>query len=181
MRFTLYHDREKKTLAIPAAIVKLAGFDGGETLRLHVEDGAAVLLREEMTAAGMVAAIERLSRLASDYTVKLALACGACDGCGGCAEDEDGIPKECEECGSWKDGCDSGVNIPACTLRDAGIDPEDAVEIYVKDGKVIVAAAEKEQDPLDAVPPVLLNTFALSGVCMESLRDLLESGEVVHE
>lgn len=181
MKFTLYHDRGKKRLTVPAAALKLAGLEAEEKLCVHVEDGAAVLLRKEMTAGGMIAAIESLSRLASDYTVKLALACGTCDGCGGCAEDEDGVPDECEECGSWKDGCDSGVSIPACTLRDAGIDPEDAVEIYVKDGKVIVAAAEKEQDPLDAVPPVLLNTFALSGVCMESLRALLESGEIVHE
>ncbi|MEG2421808.1 MAG: hypothetical protein RSB55_09655, partial [Oscillospiraceae bacterium] len=76
-------------------------------------------------------------------------------------------------------GC-VGVEIPACVLRDAGIDPDEGVRFEVEDGVVVVTAME-EDDPLDELAPVLEATLTMSGVDMDALRELLESGEVIHD
>lgn len=180
MKFELYHDKKKKALTVPAAALKLSGLGEEEKLQVETENGGLFIAKEKMTAKEMATLAEFLSVLSLYYTVKLALACGICDDCGFCEmEDEEDIPQECQECGSWKAGCDSGVVIPLCALQDAGIDPNAGVELCAEDGRIVVTAAD-EDDSLNELSDSLRSILTASGVCMESLRDLLTSGELIH-
>lgn len=174
----------KKNLTIPATSVKIAGLDG-EDLEAHLGDGAIVLLREEMDAEQLIEAIEFLKDLATDLTVALACACGQCEECGDCyaCDDEDGCPDDCARC---KTPC-HGVEIPACLLKDAGIDPEVGLQLDTRDGEIIIREIddewsddEDELDITDYVPEGLLTVLRGSDVCLTNLRDLLESGEIVY-
>ncbi len=181
MKFELYHDKKKKTLSVPAAALKLSGLGEEEKLTVETGSGELFIAKERLTAKEMVAIVEFLSALASDYIVKLALSCGLCDDCGFCEmEDEEDIPQEYQECGGWKAGCDSGVIIPLCALKDAGIDPDVGVELCAEDGRVVVTVAKDKNDPLNELPYSLRSILEVSGVCMESLRDLLTSGEIIY-
>lgn len=171
MKFALYHDRKKQYLSLPNAALKLAELHEQAKLMADVESGSIVLLRDEMTAQEMADTINHLYEMASDLTVKLALAAGFY------AENEPTeVPEECRSC---EYGC-AGVEIPACVLRDAGIDPDDSVSFEVDDGVIVVTATE-EDDQLEELSPVLGAALAMSGVDMDALRELLESGEVIHD
>ncbi|MEG0756588.1 MAG: hypothetical protein RR450_09335, partial [Oscillospiraceae bacterium] len=154
MKFTLYHDRTQQVLPLPNAALKLAELHEEAKLMADVESGSIVLLRDEMTAWEMADTIDHLYEMASDMTVRLALAAGFYDE----AEPKD-VPEDCQSCAY---GC-VGVEIPACVLRDAGIDPDEGVRFEVEDGVVVVTAME-EDDPLDELAPVLEATLTMSGV-----------------
>jgi antitoxin component of MazEF toxin-antitoxin module len=172
MKFALYHDRKKQFLSLPNAALKLAELHEEAKLTADVEPGSIVLLRDEMTAQEMADTINHLYEMASNLTVKLALAAGFY------ADDEPTeVPEECRCC---EYGC-AGVEIPACVLRDAGIDPDDGVSFEVEDGVIVVTATEEDNNQPEELSPVLGATLAMSGVDMEALRELLESGEVIHD
>ncbi len=179
MKFVLYHDPSKKNLSIPAAALKLSGLGDAEMPVLEAGAGSIILTKEEMTAKEMIATIDRLSELAADLIVKLAMACDAReDGARECGPQP--LSRECIECGGWRDGCDSGVSIPLCALRDAGIDPDAEVDIYSENGRVIITAAEDEEYLPDDIPPALRNVLEASGICPDCLKELVDSGETIH-
>lgn len=181
MKFELYRDKKNKALAVPAAALKLSGLGEEDRLRMETGSGGLFIAKEKLTAKEMVATVELLSTLASDYIVKLALACGFCNDCGFCEmEDEEDIPQECQNCVGWKNGCDSGITIPLCALQDAGIDPNAGVELCAGNGRIVVTAVRDEDNPLNELPDSLRGVLEASGVCMESLRDLLNSGGPIH-
>ncbi len=181
MKFELYRDKKGKALAVPAAALKLSGLGEEDRLRVETGSGGLFIAKEKLTARETAAIVEFLSDLASDHIVKLALACGFCDDCGFCEmEDEEDIPQECQECGGWENGCDSGVVIPLCALQDAGIAPNAGVELCAGNGCIVVTAVRNEDDPLNELPDSLRGVLEASGVCMESLRDLLNSGGPIH-
>lgn len=174
MKFVLYHDPSKKNLSIPAAALKLSGLGDSEMPVLEAGTGSIILTKEEMTAREMIATIDRLSELAADLIVKLAMACDASE------NGPQPLSRECIECGGWREGCDSGVSIPLCALRDAGIDPDAEVDIYSEDGRVIITAAEDEEYSPDDIPPDLRNVLEASGICPDCLKDLVDSGKIIH-
>ena len=73
MRFVLYHDTNKKTLAIPRAALQLSGLEDAERLTLHVEHGCVALTRQEPTARERLEAIRLLRNLNIGMLVRLAL------------------------------------------------------------------------------------------------------------
>ena len=50
MKFTICHDTNKKTLAVPRAALQLSGLEDAERLTLHVGHGCVALTRQEPTA-----------------------------------------------------------------------------------------------------------------------------------
>lgn len=97
MKFDLYQTPQRKALMLSGAALKLAELGGEEKLSAHVNPGAIAILKGKMTAREMVSAIGTLSELASDITVKLALACGGCDDCGLCEAEENDSGDDCGE------------------------------------------------------------------------------------
>lgn len=73
MRFVLYHDTNKKTLAIPRAALQLSGLEDAERLTLHVGYGCVALTRQEPTARERLEAIRLLRNLNIGMLVRLAL------------------------------------------------------------------------------------------------------------
>lgn len=73
MKFTICHDTNKKTLAIPRAALQLSGLEGAERLTLHVEHGCTVLTRQEPTARERLETIRLLHDLNIGMLVCLAL------------------------------------------------------------------------------------------------------------
>lgn len=212
MTFTFNH-YEKGNLSIPSAALKVAGLNGETKLEGHIGAGQFAVTKKQMTAKELIVAIEFFKDLATDLTVKLALACGECDDCGYCCgeefwDDENSCPDDCTHC---KTPC-HGVEIPTCLLEDAGIDPEVGLQFDTRDGEIVIREIEQaepapnfasnffDNGELDAatqnlhiaemmtrfasggspVPAGLLEVLAQSDICLQSLRELLESGEVVY-
>ena len=73
MKFTICHDTNKKTLAIPRAALQLSGLEDAERLTLHVGHGCTVLTRQEPTARERLETTQLLHDLDVDMVVRLAL------------------------------------------------------------------------------------------------------------
>ena len=70
-------------MAIPAAALKLCGFENGDKAELHALPSAAIILKQKMTAMEVIRAMDALHQLTVDISVHLARASGPCDGCDG--------------------------------------------------------------------------------------------------
>ena len=73
MKFTICHDTNKKTLAIPRAALQLSGLEDAERLALYTEHGCIVLTRQEQTARERLETIRLLHGLDVGMLVRLAL------------------------------------------------------------------------------------------------------------
>ena len=73
MKFTICHDTNKKTLAVPGAALQLSGLENAERLTLHVGHGCVVLTRQEPTARERLETIRLLHNLNIGMLVCLAL------------------------------------------------------------------------------------------------------------
>lgn len=173
----------KGNLTIPNAAIRIAGING-EDLETHISDGVIVLFREEMDAKQLIAVSEFLKEMATDLSVHLAVACGQCDDCGYCYgdEDEDSCPESCANC---KSPC-HGVELPICMLEEAGINPEIGLQFDTRQGEIIIHEIDDscgdadEIDVTDYVPEGLLEVLRESDVCLNHLREMLESGEIIY-
>lgn len=153
-------------VTIPKAAMTLSSLDGAETLELHTLDGAAVLLKQEMSAMELLAVVNSLDKLSGDLLSVLAISCEKCVGC----EDECPFTQESRD-----------IRLPRYLLDAAEI-PEGAklcAEPDPDSGHIIVSALEAEHD-LDDVPEELLDALLECGVCLGSLSELLDSGDVVY-
>ena len=153
-------------VTIPKAALTLSGLDNAEKLELHTLDGAAVLLKQEMTAMGLLSVIASLDRLSCELLTTLACTCGQCVGC----EDDCPFSQESRD-----------IRIPKYLLDAAEI-PESAKLCAEPDpdtGRIIVTALETGHD-LSDVPEELLDALLECGVCLGSLSELLGSGETVY-
>lgn len=73
MKFTVCHDTNKKTLAVPRAALQLSGLEDAERLALHVERGCTVLTRQEPTARERLETIRLLHDLDVGLLIRLAM------------------------------------------------------------------------------------------------------------
>ena len=73
MKFTICHDTDKKTLAVPRAALQLSRLEDAERLTLHTEQGCVVLTRQEPTARERLETIRLLHNLNIGMLVCLAL------------------------------------------------------------------------------------------------------------
>ena len=73
MKFTVCHDTNKKTLAVPRAALQLSGLEDAERLTLHVGHGCVALTRQEPTARERLETIRLLHNLNIGMLVCLAL------------------------------------------------------------------------------------------------------------
>ena len=80
MKFTVCHDTNKKTLAVPRAALQLSGLEDAERLTLHVGHGCVALTRQEPTARERLETIRLLHNLNIGMLVRLALDSRAASG-----------------------------------------------------------------------------------------------------
>ena len=73
MKFTICHDTNKKTLAIPRAALQLSGLEDAERLTLRAGHGCVVLTRQEGAARERLETIRLLHDLNVGMVVRLAL------------------------------------------------------------------------------------------------------------
>lgn len=169
-------DVTAKGITIPAAALKLCGFEGTEKAELHANPDAMVVLKGKMTAMELIHAAQYLQELSAELTTHLAKVCGQCDGCGGEHDDEDA--EACCPMGVWHD---DEVNIPAELREQAGI-PKDAKLCFWVDedeNSLIFAAADYDHDLRD-VPPLFLEMFTAADVCIGELEERLILGDIVY-
>ena len=171
MKFSLNHDPANKTLSIPRAALQLSGLADVSDLLLHTDSGCILLLPGDPTVEEMLKTISLLfavtpqliSRLAerSQMAMETGMAetsCGACE---------------------HEPHC-SGLEIPPCQLAEAGISPNDALESFVEDGRVIVQAAEKSAADMliDGLGDDVRTMLENAGVQMEGVCRLLEKEDI---
>lgn len=162
MKFVL--EPGKKGLRIRREIVDASGFLGNEALAVHGEEYAIVILKEKMTAMELVKTIQSLKDLASGLLIYLAQVCGSCEHCeGGCPYAHiDAEPRRPEE----------------ALLEQAGIPKGAKLNVIAEDGAVIFEAAE-DYDLRD-VSPVMRELFRQNNICLDTLDELLEEGEIIY-
>lgn len=154
-----------KGLQIPAAAMKLSGFEGGGKVELHASEDALVLLKQRMTAMELLRAAKSLQKLATDLHVHLARVCGSCGGCDGDCPVEDG----------------DEVDLPDYLREEAGI-PEKAklcASVDEEEHTVTISEADYDHDLRD-VPEEVLEMFREAGICVGELEERLILGDVVY-
>lgn len=162
---------EKKTdikgAFVPRSALKLCNFKENESLDLHTLPGAAVMIRQRMTAAELVETVEALVNISTSLINHLIQSCGNCDGCG-----EEG---ECPY-----DELDHTEQLD--NLREeAGISPGDKL-IAQPDAAthtIILQSAGYKHD-LSDVPEGLLSVLRENSICVGELEDRLMTEAVVY-
>ncbi len=154
-------------LAIPAAAIKLCGFEKGDKTDLHALPGTAIVLKQKMTAMEVIQVMDALHQLTVDLSVHLARACGPCDGC------EDGCP--------FDDLEEDSIGLPDYLREDAGIPAGAKLCAYVDEEENTVTIAEAGYDhDLRDVPPYLVEMLGTAGICLGELEERLIVGDTVY-
>lgn len=154
-------------MAIPAAALKLCGFENGDKAELHALPSAAIILKQKMTAMEVIQAMDALHQLTVDLSVHLARASGPCDGCDG-DYPFDGL-----------DGQE--IALPDYLRDEAGIPENAKLCAYVDEEENTVTIAEAGYDhDLRDVPPYLLEMLAASGICIGELEERLMLEDTVY-
>lgn len=156
-----------KSLSIPAAAVKVSGFAHGDPVELHAQDQALVLLKQQMTAAELIRAVDGLHKLTMELIVHLAKVCGPCDGCNG----------QCP----FGDFEYDDITLPDDLREEAGIPAGAKLCAYVDEEENTVTIAEAGYDhDLRDVPEDLLEVLESLGICMGELEEHLMVGDLVY-
>ncbi len=160
-----------KGLLLPVSATRLAGYEAGEKVEYHIENGTIVVLKGRMTAMELLTAARTLLELSVELNTHLAKVCGQCDGCGG--NSGEGCPMVDPE--------DAGVTLPDYLREEAGI-PEDAklcAAVDEEEHTVALFAADYDHDLRD-VPPETLEMVAAANVCLGELEERLMVGDIVY-
>lgn len=168
MSMKFIKEMTSKGIQIPAAALKLCGFEGGKKVELHAEQETLVVLKASMTAMELIRAAQQLQELSAELTTHLAKVCGFCDQCFG------------EEC-PYDDLEADTITVPEDLREQAGI-PKGAklrAQADEEGNTVIVTAADHDHDLTD-VPPLILEMFSAANVCLGELDDLLIEGDIVY-
>ena len=154
-----------KGIQIPAAAMKLSGFESGAKVVLHASEDTLVVLKQRMTAMELLRAAKSLQTLVTDLHVHLAKVCGPCTGCDGECPFEDG----------------DEVDLPDYLREEAGI-PEKAklcASVDEEEHTVTISEADYDHDLRD-VPEEVLEMFKEAGICVGELEERLILGDVVY-
>ena len=156
-----------KGVHIPCAALTLSGFKPGDSIEYNALDGAVVALRKQMTAMELVTAAHGLMNVASSLLSGLAECCGICEGCD-------------EDCRYLDD--DFGyVSVPEELRAQADIPVGAKLDATpLKDSNAILLTEAAHRYDLSDVPPVILEIFANTGVCLEALEEHLMEEDVIY-
>ena len=156
-----------KGVRIPAPVLNINGFGGGESVELHAMKEAVVVLKQYMNAKELAWAIHGLQKLALELSLHLFEVCGKCEDCGDdCPVDD-------------LDG--EMIDLPGF-LRDAANIPRNAklcASVDAKEGTVLIGQADYAHDLRD-LPEELVRELAASGLRMCKLEDRLMRGEIIY-
>ena len=156
-----------KGVRIPAPVLNINGFGGGESVELHAMNEAVVVLKQYMNAKELAWAIHGLQKLALELSLHLFEVCGKCEDCGDdCPVDD-------------LDG--EMIDLPGF-LRDAANIPKNAklcASVDAKEGTVLISQADYANDLRD-LPEELVRELAASGVRMCELEDKLMRGDIIY-
>ena len=147
-------------MAIPAAALKLCGFENGDKAELHALPSAAIILKQKMTAMEVIQAMDALHQLTVDLSVHLARASGPCDGCDG----------DCPF-----DGLDGQeIALPDYLRDEAGIPENAKLCAYVDEEENTVTIAEAGYDhDLRDVRLICWRCLPPAGSALENWRSAL--------
>lgn len=169
-------------IMLPERACELCGFNGEDTLELHIGEDILVILKEQMTAIELIHGIFMLSEMATELTVVLAKACGVCNNCGDDTGKNEPV-QWVESCSLCQDLLDNSQNIhiPGYFLEAAGITSSAKLEASAdqESGEITVTEAENQFD-LSDVPPGILTVLAQSGICLAELDELIMQEETVY-
>lgn len=157
-------------VCITAENLEAANLSEWKRLELHLLDQAAMVIPCNMTVMELICVTEALQGLASDL---LSVVEKVCDHCDNCQMDE--------PCKLMRGPISPRVNIPACVLEEAGLDPncELACTAEQGSGEVRVTEAEHHYDLTD-LRPDLLKLFRKCSVCLGDLEDKLMQGTIIY-
>lgn len=150
-------------LPITEMVEKKIG-DVGKLEATTIKNGL-VLLKSEMTAIGVVQALEDLKKVVEELYLTLTEAAGVCKACDCRTETEDAV----------------SIKLPEFILEDAGIPKDAKLCAYTSEdsGEVTVVEAEYKHD-LSDVPKDILQILKEMGVCMAGLNNRLMSEEIIY-
>lgn len=167
MKFKPCHDKNKKSLHIPAAALALAGIRPEDSMELHVADQVLAVISKELTAMEVIQAMDGLLELLGTLANSLFIACGECEGCDqGCPE----VDPDEEE-----------LSLPDFVREKLGI-PKGAklcAELNEAEGTATLSEAGYDYDLRD-VPLDLLELLKTAGLCVGELEQLLMEGVIVY-
>lgn len=156
-----------KGVRIPAPVLNINGFGGGESVELHAMKEAVVVLKQYMNAKELAWAIHGLQKLALELSLHLFEVCGKCEDCGDdCPVDD-------------LDG--EMIDLPDF-LRDAANIPKNAklcASVDAKEGTVLISQADYANGLRD-LPEELVRELATTGLRMCELEDKLMRGEIIY-
>jgi len=184
-----------KGLLLPVTATRLAGYEAGEKVEYHIQDGTVVVLKGRMTAMELLNAARSLHELSVELNSHLAKVCGQCDGCvenGG----EDGCPLLAFE--------EADIALPDYLREEAGI-PEGASSSQSPLSSVSACGENYARSlapplrgrpaPLGSaaiwgnggcgydlrdLPPETLAMFTAANVCLGELEERLIVGDIVY-
>jgi hypothetical protein len=144
-------------------LLTAGGMESGTPIDIHASEDAAIVLRETMTAAEMVGAIQSLRTITANLLIHLAKVCGPCDSCDmgcPCLQAEEAFP------------------VPDALLEEAGIPKGAKLDVFAEEGTIHITAAEGPD--LRDVPEDLLELFRQTGICLDELDGLMRENGVVY-
>ena len=144
-------------------LLTAGGMESGTPIDIHASEDAAIVLRETMTAAEMVGAIQSLRTITANLLIHLAKVCGPCDSCDmgcPCLQAEEAFP------------------VPDALLEEAGIPKGAKLDVFAENGRLTISVADAPD--LRDVPTEMLDLLRQSGVCLDTLEELMIEEAVIY-
>ena len=151
----------REGLSIPKSAARASGFASWEDLRGHALPQAIAVLKKQMTARELLAAADSLYQLFLSLLLELLNRCGQCDNCG------DGCPFALER----------QARLTEEELADLGISLPDHLSVLDDDGDLLIA---QRYPGLADVPVALMRMLDESGICLSTLADHLQKGDLIY-
>ncbi len=157
-------------ILISAVDLENAGLNEWDRLELYLLDQTAVVIPSNMTAMELIRTAEALQGLISELFTALERSCEHCDNC-----------LMDEPCKLMTESVHPKVDVPACVLEEAGIDPEKKLAHLadLESGEVRIVEADYRFDLTDLCPE-LLDVFRKKGICMSDLEEKLMRKAIIY-
>jgi len=158
MKFTINKSSPSEKITIGRPMQISSGLYGELALEAHALGGAIVIMKKEMKAVDAIDLMWSLCGIVSEMVTCLHDTCGPCDECG-C----------CEIVGLD----DEYIRLPEYVLEEAGLPSNCKLAADVADdGTITISKAGHDFDLTD-VPPLLLELFKNSDICLRELEEQL--------
>ena len=166
--------KEKDSVTIPPAALKLSMLTDAEKLELTTLDGVVILTKAKMTAMEYVKLLSALTSHIAQLMLTLREACGDCRQC-----EDDHCPYHEV---SLKKLASPHVTVPDWAREEADIPADAKLACYVDEesGEITVCEADYEYD-LSDVPLEILRALRDCGCCLPVLEGALQEDDIIYD